>query len=94
MALNKVEQRRFAKEAKKNIAASIECNLSALEKSLLAAGNLHDDIPCLREVCTVQRQCDVLLKESIRIIDGTKSNFKSTRLAELRGKMQDFLDKD
>ena len=89
-----MEQRRFTEEAEKNISASIEYNLSALEKSLLATGNLHDDIPCIREVCTVQRRCDVLLKESIRIIDGTKSSFKSTRLAELRGKLQDFLDKE
>ena len=81
MELTKVEKRRFTEEAKKNIAASIECNLSVLEKSLLPTGNLHDEIPCIREVCTVQRRCDVLLKEAIRIIDETKSSFKSTRLA-------------
>jgi len=87
----KAEEKRFVAEAKKNIRTVIDRNLSLLEKSL-EENSSDRDISCIRGECAVGDRCIALIKDAIKILEETKGSFHSRNLAELRKKLEAFLE--
>ena len=88
----KAEKKRIAREAKRNISVAIDRNLRILGDYM--GGDNEDliELECIREQCEVDTNCRKLLEETARVLEETKSSFRSRKLVELRTKIMMFLD--
>jgi hypothetical protein len=88
----KAEKKRIAREAKRNISAAIDRNLRILGDYMEGENKDLSGLDCIREQCGVDTNCRKLLEEAVRVLEETKSSFRSRKLVELRTKLMKFLE--